>query len=92
MRVSRCMVYVMDYGCLDMELDMTPYSMAINWRWCEVDYFDGIPTFQEGEWEDPIVLIHEWEIPTDAEEFLGYIIDEGEVASDATWVTLAEMY
>ena len=96
MKVTRCLVYAYEYGAIDIEVEVSPIGAQINWRECEIAYFDDFPVINYGEWEEPIPLEEDGEplgIPTSAEEMLNYVIYDGIqqgslVACD--WVTLAE--
>lgn len=93
MKTTRCLVYVMDYGAIEIETAVEPTGMSVLWRECDIKFSNGIPVVDEGEFEEPIPLFHEFEIPINAEEMLDYVIDEGikdQSLHDATWVTLAE--
>lgn len=93
MKISKCLVYVMDYGAIQIEEDVTPTGVSILWKWCDIDFFDGVPAVVEGEYEEPI-RISEDDRPNYADDMVAIVLEEGVKVGtdDVTWVTLAEQY
>ena len=91
MKTTRCLVYAEEYGTIDIEVEVTPLGEELHWRECEISYFDGFPTINYGEWEEPIPL--KYGTATSAEEMMLCVIYDGikdDDLSALTWVTLAE--
>lgn len=92
MKTTRCLVYIMNQGVIDIQHEVSPIGEYLHWKWCDVNYFDGFPVINDASEEESIKLTYD-NTPYDTDDMVYIVIEEGikdPSLHDMTWVTLTE--